>query len=71
MLHKIVLSDGTVIGSDKIMSTSFTTTSVDGQDVEPGAVCTSELEVTIWGEAGSETIREGSSLISQTRATLY
>lgn len=61
MLHKIVVSDGTVIGSDKIMSTSFTTTSVDGQDVEPGAACTSELEVTIWGEAGSETIREGTS----------
>jgi hypothetical protein len=59
--HKLILSDGTEINKDKIMSTSFTTTTVSGQDVEPGAVCTAELELQLWGEPGSEQLANGSS----------
>lgn len=60
--HKLVLSDGTEIRSDKIMSTSFTSSVTDSQDIEPGAICTSELEITLWGKAGSEQIANGSML---------
>lgn len=60
--HKLVLSDGTEIKSDKIMTTSFTSSVTGGQDIEPGAICASELEVTLWGEAGSEQVANGSTL---------
>lgn len=60
--HKLVLSDGTEIKSDKIMTTSFTSSVTDSQDIEPGAICTSELEMSLWGEAGSEQIVNGSML---------
>lgn len=60
VFHKLVLSDGTEIKSNKIMSTSYKSSVTDNQNVSPGEVCGAEIEMTLWGEAGSEKIDVGS-----------
>lgn len=60
VFHKFVLEDGTEYSSDKIMSVTRTTSTVEGQDVEPGCACAEEVSTTLWTGSKGPGITEGS-----------